>query len=500
LDALPEAKLVRGTIFGEVRPNPDAFRYSGRVQQYGAFLVRIAFLLDAGVLYCALYLTVRLNGFAWGQRYVTLALLSVVLFNLVSSFRSLYRSWRLEQLQKELAEVTIQLTFSSLILAGLIATGTNWGSDDAFLRLLGQWWVLSLLGIACGRAAVRVVLRFWRAGPSGHRQVAFYGATSAARHLARVFRQHPWMGLDVMGFYDDVIAERQDPSLAEVAGGLEWPDVAGGLDALVQMAKDRQISAVYITVREAGEGRIKDILNRFGDTTVSLHYCPALFDLDMLGARWDDVFGLPVISVVTSPFDELRRHLKRLEDLALTLLLLPILGLPILGIALAVKLTSRGPALYVQQRHGLGGRPFKILKFRTMYTMDSDEEFVQAKTNDSRVTPLGAFLRRTSLDELPQLVNVLLGDMSIVGPRPAPLKYNNDHRGIIYRYMVRHKVKPGITGLAQVNGCRGETDSLDKTERRTSYDLAYIDNWSLWLDLKILWKTAIQMIWDFRSR
>jgi putative colanic acid biosynthesis UDP-glucose lipid carrier transferase len=491
LDALPEENIVRESTPGWGRTRVDAFRNSGRIQQYGAFLERIAFLLDAGILYCTLYLSVRLDGFAWTLRSVTLALLSIVIFNLVTSFRSLYRTWRLESLPKELVDLSVLVTLSFLILAAVVAIMTDWGRGDVFLQMLIRWWALSLIGISGGRLALRLALRVWRAGPREHRRVAFYGTGDTAAYLAQVFRQHPWMGLDIVGFFDDMPASP--------GGGADLP-VSGGLKDLVRMAREHAVSAVYITMRMTSEARVKEILDQFGDTTVSLHYCPSFTDLDMLGGRWDDVFGVPVISVVTSPFDELRRHLKRLEDLVLVALILPIIALPVIAIALAVRCTSPGPALYFQSRHGLSGRPFKIWKFRTMYTMDSDSQFVQAKADDTRVTPLGSFLRRTSLDELPQIINVLLGEMSFVGPRPAPLKYNEDHRGIIYRYMLRHKVKPGITGLAQVNGCRGETESLEKTARRTAYDLEYIDNWSLWLDLKIVASTAGQLIRDFVGR
>ncbi len=491
MDVLPEENIIRDIASGWGRTRVDAFRNSGRIQQYGAFLERIAFLLDAGILYCTLYLSLRLEGFAWTLRGVTLALLSVVIFNLVTSFRSLYRTWRLESLPKELVDLSVLLTVSFVMLATVVAIMTDWGRGDAFLLMLARWWALSLVGIAGGRLALRMALRVWRAGPRDHRQVAFYGTGETAEYLARVFRQHPWMGLDLVGFFDDAPASRPD--------GATLP-VSGGLDDLVRMARAREVGAVYITMRMTSETRVKEILDRFGDTTVSLHYCPSFSDLNMLGGRWDDVFGVPVISVVTSPFDELRRHLKRLEDLVLVALILPIIALPALAIALAIRCTSPGPALYFQSRHGLGGQPFKIWKFRTMYTMDNDAQFVQAKAGDARVTPFGSFLRRTSLDELPQIINVLLGEMSVVGPRPAPLKYNEDHRGIIYRYMLRHKVKPGITGLAQVNGCRGETESLEKTAIRTAYDLEYIDNWSLWLDLRIVLATAGQLIRDFVAR
>ena len=482
---------MHGTIRQEFQLESDAFRRSGRIQHYGAFLVRIAFLLDTVVLYTALYLSVRMNTVAWQQRYVTLALLGIVVFGLVGSFRDLHRSWRLEPLRKELVELSLVLTASLLVVAALLAVGTSWGLERPHGKIMAGWWAISLSGVACARTALRVVLLYWRAGSRRERRVAFYGATHTAQLLVDRFARHPWMGFDPVGIFDERAAHRLPK--------LEMP-VAGDLDALVALAREERISGVFITLRMASEARVQEIVDRFADTTVSLHYCPALYDLDLLGGRWDDVFGVPVVTVVASPFDGIGRHFKRLEDLVVTLLILPFALLPGLLIAAAVKLTSRGPALYLQARYGQDGRPFKIRKFRTMHTLDSDAEFVQAKRNDSRITPLGAFLRRTSLDELPQLINVLRGEMSLVGPRPAPVKYNEDHRRIIRRYMLRHKVKPGITGLAQVNGCRGETETLDKTERRTAYDLQYIDRWSLWLDIKILFRTAGQVLWDFKPR
>jgi putative colanic acid biosynthesis UDP-glucose lipid carrier transferase len=468
------------SIIGTSELGLDAFRFVGRVQQYGAILVRLAFLLDCGVLYCALYIAVSLLGIGWGQRYVTLALLSIVVFSLVTSLKALDRWWRLERFGKELAHICGLVTISFVILAALLAVGTQWGHDASHLRMLAVWWALSLLGIFCARSVLRLLLLFWRAGSREHRRVALYGATKAAQRLEQVFRQHSWVGIDVVGLYDDQPADRRNDI------GLE---IIGDLQALVRRAEAGQLSAVYITTPLATEAGLQEIIDRFADTTISLHYCPALFDLNLLGAHWDDVFGLPVISVINSPLDGFRRHVKRLEDVLLTLLILPLVALPALAIVIAMTLTSPGPILFSQTRSGLDGRRFKIYKFRTMYTLDSDEEFVQAKRNDARITPLGAFLRRTSLDELPQFINVLAGDMSIVGPRPAPVKYNEEHRQIIYRYMLRHKVKPGMTGLAQVRGCRGETETLDKAERRTAYDLQYINNWSLHLDLLIILRT-----------
>ena len=225
-----------------------------------------------------------------------------------------------------------------------------------------------------------------------------------------------------------------------------------------------------------------------------IYYCPPLQATELLSGRWDDVGGHPVISIVESPFSGLDRHLKRLEDLVLVAVILPVAIIPMLIIAAAIKLTSPGPVIFRQTRYGLDGRKFLIWKFRTMTVTESDEEFRPARRSDSRVTPLGSFLRRTSLDELPQLYNVMVGDMSVVGPRPHPVKLNEDHRGIIPRYMLRHIVKPGITGWAQVNGLRGEIETVDGMRARIEYDLQYIRNWSIWTDVRILFRTVYHVI------
>ncbi len=370
----------------------------------------------------------------------------------------------------------VALTLGFLVLTTAVAIGTNWGGTGSQLLLTAEWWETSVLGIALGRATLRLALRVWRAGALDHRNVALYGASSTAAALAQTFADNSWMGLDVVGVYDD------DASAATA----DTLRLLGGLDDLVRAAKEQRVGAVYLTAEGLGPGRIKEILCRFSDTTISVHYCPSVSGLDLLGGRWDDIFGVPVLSLVTSPFDELRRHAKWMEDWILLILLAPPALIASGVIAILIKATSPGPVLYLQNRYGLGGRVFKIWKFRTMTVTDSDDDFRQAKTKDLRITPFGAFLRKTSLDELPQLMNVLRGEMSIIGPRPAPIKYNEEHRGLIERYMLRHKVKPGMTGLAQVNGCRGETETLRKTWERTRYDLDYIDNWSVWLDMKIL--------------
>jgi putative colanic acid biosynthesis UDP-glucose lipid carrier transferase len=223
---------------------------------------------------------------------------------------------------------------------------------------------------------------------------------------------------------------------------------------------------------------------------------PDFFVFDLIQARFDHVAGIPVVAICESPFVGANGAIKRLSDICLTLMILALIWPVMLVVALAVKLTSPGPILFTQRRYGADGESIVVYKFRSMTVMEDGTQIRQAQKNDQRLTPIGAFIRRTSLDELPQFINVLQGRMSIVGPRPHANAHNELYRTLIKGYMIRHKVKPGITGWAQVSGFRGETDTLEKMEKRISHDLDYLRNWSIWLDLKIIFMTAFSVVRD----
>jgi putative colanic acid biosynthesis UDP-glucose lipid carrier transferase len=248
----------------------------------------------------------------------------------------------------------------------------------------------------------------------------------------------------------------------------------------------------------AGELERRPVITRRNLIELARQVCDADEDLDLSEDRFMVALSLALKLdedevgdvVVQSPFRGFKRVVKRLEDLVLGIPILLLFALPMLFIAIAVKLTSKGPVFFKQLRHGRDGREFRVLKFRSMTTLEDGATVVQAQRNDARITPLGAFLRRSSLDELPQILNVISGEMSLVGPRPHAVAHNIAYRAKIREYMRRHHVKPGITGWAQVNGLRGETDTLDKMVARVEHDLVYIRSWSLWLDIKILFLTV----------
>ncbi|MFB0760065.1 undecaprenyl-phosphate glucose phosphotransferase, partial [Escherichia coli] len=240
------------------------------------------------------------------------------------------------------------------------------------------------------------------------------------------------------------------------------------------------------------EAKIKKVVSELSDTTCSVLLIPDIFTFNILQSRTEEINGVPVVPLYESPLSGINMVFKRLEDIIVSLSILIVISPVLLIIACAVKFTSPGPVIFRQIRYGMDGKSIKVWKFRSMTVMENDNNVTQATKHDLRVTKVGKFLRRTSLDELPQFFNVLFGQMSVVGPRPHAVSHNEQYRTLIKGYMLRHKVKPGITGLAQVNGWRGETDTLDKMQKRVEYDLLYIRNWSIWLDLKIIFLTIFK--------
>jgi putative colanic acid biosynthesis UDP-glucose lipid carrier transferase len=272
--------------------------------------------------------------------------------------------------------------------------------------------------------------------------------------------------------------------------------VLGTLNLLPEYVREQKIDIVYLALPMKAEEQIQSLLTGLADTTASVYLVPDIFLYDlMLGGNLFYFENTPVISLRETPLQGFNSLLKRTEDIVLSLLLLLMASPLTLLTAIAIKLTSRGPIFFKQWRYGLDGQPIEIYKFRTMTVCEDGYEFKQAVQCDPRVTRVGAFLRRTSLDELPQFINVLQGRMSIVGPRPHPVALNESFRKRVPGYMLRHKVKPGVTGLAQVNGWRGETDTLEKMEKRIEYDLEYLRQWSLFLDLKIIALTVWNGAW-----
>jgi len=475
--------------------DPDSydFQRAGVLQEFAMVLGYLTRFVDIVALAVTCILTY--DSSLWlgrHQRTVDLLLALLISQGLAPMFRC-SRSWRIIRLRHELMPLIAFFTVSfALIISAYFVLGfLPLGKAGLWAPAAARWYFTGLVLTLVLRFSVRMGLRYMRALGFDNRTAAFVGATSTARRLGDIFRQQVWMGISVVGVFDDREPARDGGEAIGTEARLD-----GSVDDLLRLVRAGEVSHVYITLPMSAESRVQDIVQRFADTTASIYYSPPLGKFGLLGARWDEVYGQPVIGIVESPFIGYSRALKRLEDIGLLVVLLPLLAPVMLVIAGLVRLTSPGPALFRQNRLGVDGKPFVVYKFRTMYVTEADAVVRQATRGDPRVTPLGRFLRRSSFDELPQLLNVLNGTMSVVGPRPHPLKLNDDFRGVVPRYMVRHKVKPGITGLAQVNGARGETDTLEKMERRIDYDLMYIRRWSLALDIRILVRTLLVPITD----
>ena len=455
---------------------------TGVISQHSSGLSWLLRLLDMMCIVGVLCGAVRVYGQQWTESYSLAAAIALILFGLVAEYNGLYRSQHSEHLGRELTKlVVVWLMVASLLLMIGFATKTS----TRFSRVITTlWFVATLAAFGMVRLSLRIILLRFRIYGRNLRAAAIVGCTPLAGRLIDVMSGNTTLGLDILGIYDDRVESRQDRPNKLTSM------VIGNIEQLIADIQTGKIDEVFLALPLRAEARVSDILYRLADTTATVYYVPDLFAFDLLRARLTSVGGVPVISVFDSPFQGVDGSLKRAEDLVLGLLALLMASLPMVMVAILIKLTTRGPVFFGQRRYGLGGREIRVFKFRTMTVSEDGPKVVRATSNDQRVTKIGAFMRRTSIDELPQIFNVIGGSMSLVGPRPHAVAHNEQYRTLVSNYMLRHKVKPGITGWAQVNGLRGETDITEKMHKRVEYDLYYINNWSLWFDIKIMWMTV----------
>ncbi|XVJ69090.1 MAG: undecaprenyl-phosphate glucose phosphotransferase [Rhizobacter sp.] len=409
-------------------------------------------------------------------------ILSVLVFALTFPGKS--------RLHASLSAVILDIVVSWVSLAALLLI-TGWAtrydrefSDDAII----MWLWLAPLSELVAYLVLRLVAPYLLKLQGPPQRAVIVGMNEQGLALAQKISSSRYAHIELTGFIDSRMPDRLNGEHRHL--------LSGQLDQLAALVKTRQIQLIYLSLPMASQPRILRILDDLKDTTASVYFVPDMLVTDLIQGKQSAVCGMPVISVCESPFKGQDGAIKRASDIVISLLILLLISPLLLLIGIAVKRSSPGPIIFKQRRYGLDGNEILVYKFRSMTVTEDGGDIKQAQKNDSRITPLGALLRRTSLDELPQFFNVLQGRMSIVGPRPHAVSHNEMYRKLIKGYMVRHKVKPGITGWAQVNGYRGETETLDKMQGRIDYDLDYLRNWSLRLDLYIILRTVRLVLKD----
>ena len=410
--------------------------------------------------------------------YLVLMIITFFISSYIYEQTAIYHNWRRGRL---LAYIRDTLVGWSIIIAVLILLRYATKFYDQYSeQVILTWFIATPLTLIASHLIVRGIAANLRA-KGKLRSAVIVGANNTSLELVKRITELPFMLIDIRGFFDQ-------RSHSRISGN--FGSQLGELTDVVPYIHKHHIDIVFISLPMSSQPRIQQLMDELPDTTTSIYFLPDIYIFDLMQARFDNIGGVPVVAMSESPFTGIDGAVKNGSDFVLALLIL-ILLLPImLCIALAVKITSPGPVIFKQRRYGLNGEEIIVYKFRSMTVSEDGANIVQAQKNDQRFTPIGAFLRRTSLDELPQFFNVLQGRMSLVGPRPHAVAHNELYRKLIKGYMLRHMAKPGITGWAQVNGWRGETEVVEKMKGRIECDLYYLRNWSIWLDLWIILRTV----------
>lgn len=407
------------------------------------------------------------------RSYLQLLTLALLLAVIVFNKFGFYSAWRNSSLASEMRTVTVGW---ATVMASLTLFFFLTKSGAEFSRVWSVlWFGLGLTGLLIVRVVLRQFLRWLRRKGYNQRKILIVGKDPLMSDLAMRLSKAPWMGLSVVG--REALAVEVD------------------VDSHALSARINQLGVdqVWIALPLKDEPMVQAVIAALSLSSVEIRYVPDLFGFRLFSHSVSEVAGLPVINLSSTPMEGFNLVIKGVEDRVLATLILLLISPALLAISVGVKLSSPGPVFFRQQRNGWGGKPIHVLKFRSMVVhQEAAGTVTQASKQDARITPFGVFLRRTSLDELPQFWNVLTGEMSIVGPRPHAVAHNDQYKVLVDDYMLRHRVKPGITGWAQINGYRGETDTLDKMQKRVEYDLYYIEHWSLWLDLKIIFLTLFK--------
>lgn len=457
----------------------------GLLREYSRALSMLVRGMDMTIIFVAGWIAyfIRFDTLILSSPYLYALVIGFLITPMVFTFFNVYASVRGQGIVKHILSLAQAVCVLAFMLAGL-SFFTKSGSD--FSRTWFMLWIgfaISLLIIF--RFSLLLWLRFMRAHGWNERRVVIFGASELGIKFAETVQQALWTGFRIVNFLDDQAANK--PAHIQAIPVLQTPE------NLERFLKEHAIDEIWLALPLAAEARVKNILHTLRHHTITTRFVLDIFGLDLLNHSITEVAGFPVLNIRSSPMMGMNRVVKAIEDRLVAAIILLVISPLLLLIALLTKLTSKGPIFFKQQRLGWDGRIIKVYKFRTMIEhQETAGQVTQATLGDKRVTAFGRFLRRTSLDELPQFINVLQGRMSIVGPRPHALAHNELYKDSIYTYMQRYRVKPGITGWAQVNGWRGETDTLLKMQKRVEYDLYYINNWSLGFDLKIILLTLFR--------
>jgi putative colanic acid biosynthesis UDP-glucose lipid carrier transferase len=453
-----------------------------------AILAGVQAVMPAVVAVASLYATIIFFGITFDRSSQAIIIVAVLCLILVQAPREVST----QLTSARISSVTDVIFRWLLLLAVMLAIGYVTKSlTDYPRRIFLTWAVVTPVALIFSTLAMQEVMHHFLMNAFENRTAIFAGYNNSSLELARRLKNNPAMRLQVSGFFDDRSSDRL---------GMESDaTLVGSLSDLSTYVKEHGTDVIFIALPIRHVKRVMNLLDDLRDTTASIYYVPDVFVFDLIQARSGEIHGIPVVAMCETPFYGYRGVTKRLTDIALSVVIL-LLFLPLLLlIAVLVKFSSPGPVIFKQRRYGLDGQEIAVYKFRTMSVTEDGDEVRQASKSDSRITRIGGILRRASLDELPQLINVLQGRMSLVGPRPHAVAHNEEYRKLIKGYMVRHKVLPGITGLAQVNGCRGETSQLEEMEARVNYDLDYLRRWTPMLDIKIILLTAVRIFRDDKA-
>lgn len=458
-------------------------------KSYAVGLVFVMQFLDFGMLIASGILTLYLNfgTLSISHEQETVGLIVVLAWLAIASHHSgLYQSWRGISLWMEIKDVSWAL-FLVFILEEAVANNIIEITQSTQRTFFWKWLACAMIMLLMYRVTLRYFLRWMRRKGYNRKSIVIAGAGDLGSKVIKELTQNAWIGLDVIACFDDKYKNNYLESVENIP-------IKGTLDDLHKFVEEYSVEEVWITMPLRAEMRVKMLLEALRHSTLDVKFIPDIFGFSLLNHSFAQISGIPVVNLSLSPMSGINRVIKAFEDRILAMLILLVCFPFMLLIAIAVKVSSPGPIIFRQMRHGCDGKKIEIWKFRSMYMhTELTGQITQAQKNDSRITRVGSFLRRYSLDEFPQFFHVLQGYMSIVGPRPHAVEHNMFYRDEIDLYMKRHIVKPGITGWAQINGLRGETDTIEKMRKRIEYDLYYIENWSLIFDIKIIFLTILKM-------